>query len=99
MDYKLVYSTKDNIMGSESGFPDIATDDTIAVRADLKQYKLIYRNAEKKICGSVTGIPAEGDTVIYPIETDVENPEEEEPGSDDTGSEEPLQEETETEAE
>lgn len=63
--YKVLYDAVDGtervITASKTGTPEGAEE---IIRAAIGEYKLIYQNAEGKICGSETGIPASNDKVF-----------------------------------
>lgn len=63
--YKVLYDAVDGaervITASKTGTPEGAEE---ILRIAIGEYKLIYQNAEGKICGSVTGIPAADDKVF-----------------------------------
>lgn len=63
--YKVLYDKVDGdervILASTTGSPEGAEE---ILRTAMYEYKLIYQNAEGKICGSATGIPASDDKVF-----------------------------------
>lgn len=63
--YKVLYDAVDGaervITASKTGAPEGAEE---ILRTAMGEYKLIYQNAEGKICGSATGIPATDDKVF-----------------------------------
>ena len=63
--YKVLYDAVDGAervcTASKTGLPKDAEE---ILRTTIGEYKLIYQNAEGKICGSATGIPAAGDKVF-----------------------------------
>ena len=68
--YKVLYDKVDGeervILASKTESPEGAEE---ILRATIGEYKLIYQNAEGKICGSVTGIPATDDKVFTEFDT------------------------------
>ena len=97
--YKLVYlDTKTNkIYASTDALP--SADDKVVIE-DRKsfdgKYKLVYED-ENQIKGSVTGIPAEGDDVIYTVEADEVGEDITEDTNEDVTTEEPETEDPEDE--
>ena len=63
--YKVLYDAVDGaervITASKTGTPEGAEE---ILRTAMGEYKLIYQNAEGKVCGSATGIPAADDKVF-----------------------------------
>lgn len=63
--YKVLYDAVDGaervITASKTGSPEGAEE---ILRTTMGEYKLIYQDAEGKICGSATGIPAADDKVF-----------------------------------
>lgn len=63
--YKVLYDKVDGaervILASKTGSPEGAEE---ILRTAIGEYKLIYQDAEHKIRGSVTGIPASDDKIF-----------------------------------
>ena len=74
---RLIYEKDGKFFKSESGIPEKDGVEIGLTREQVEGYALVYAK-DGKIRASETGIPAEGDAVLYPVET------EEEPEQDNT---------------
>lgn len=87
--YALVYERDGKFFGSKSGIPDTEADvDLNITREHLESFKLVYAT-KTEIKGSVTGIPAIDDEVIYSaVEEEVEEDTSDEEVTEETKDEE-----------